>query len=135
MIIEILLALFLVLVLRLLDGWVERRQCCTTWLNLAGRKVLTIVLDPARRSQNGWSNHWTGFVDHHGSTCNGPCGVRAASCQRQPTGNMEDMKKLLTHAASGNVSIHLAQAKIRFNPDLDPMTVYRSYGISGPDEE
>jgi hypothetical protein len=39
------------------------------------------------------------------------------------------------HAASGNVSIHLAQAKIRFNPDLDPMTVYRSYGISGPDEE
>jgi len=34
-----------------------------------------------------------------------------------------------------NVSIHLAQAKIRFNPDLDPMTVYRSYGISGPDEE
>ena len=55
--------------------------------------------------------------------------------ERQPTGNMEDMKKLLAHAASGNVSIHLAQAKIRFNPDLDPMTVYRSYGISGPDEE
>ena len=55
--------------------------------------------------------------------------------ERQPTGNMDDMKKLLAHAASGNVSIHLAQAKIRFNPDLDPMTVYRSYGISGPDEE
>jgi hypothetical protein len=29
----------------------------------------------------------------------------------------------------------LAQAKIRFNPDLDPMTVYRSYGIDGPDDE
>ena len=48
---------------------------------------------------------------------------------------MEDMKKLLAHAASGNVSIHLAQAKIRFNPSLDPMTVYRSYGINGPGEE
>ena len=55
--------------------------------------------------------------------------------ERQPTGNMDDMKKLLAHAASGNVSIHLAQAKIRFNPDLDPVTVYRSYGISGPEEE
>jgi hypothetical protein len=55
--------------------------------------------------------------------------------KRQPTGNMDDMKKLLAHAASGNVSIHLAQAKIRSNPDLDPMTVYRSYGISGQDEE
>jgi hypothetical protein len=42
--------------------------------------------------------------------------------ERQPTGNIEDMKKLLAHAASGN-------------PDLDPMTVYRSYGISGPDDE
>src|SRR5262245_36067554 len=49
---------------------------------------------------------------------------------RRPNSNMDDMRQLL--AACGDsltVSLHLAQAKCRFFPDLDPLDVLESYGI------
>jgi hypothetical protein len=52
---------------------------------------------------------------------------------RQPTSNMNDLRKLLAAAEPANVSLHLARAKCRLYPDLDPLAVYREYGI-GYDE-
>jgi hypothetical protein len=50
---------------------------------------------------------------------------------RQPSGNMDDMRKLLATVQPGYVTILLAQAKCRLFPDLDPIAVYREYGITG----
>jgi hypothetical protein len=52
---------------------------------------------------------------------------------RQPKSNMDDIRKLLAAAEPANVSLHLARAKCRLFPDLDPMTVYREYGIGEDD--
>jgi hypothetical protein len=43
---------------------------------------------------------------------------------------MDDMKRLLAVAEPSNVSLHLARAKCRLYPDLDPLAVYREYGIT-----
>ena len=52
---------------------------------------------------------------------------------RQPQSNMEDLRKLLSAAEPANVSLHLARAKCRLFPDLDPMMVYREYGLGEDD--
>jgi hypothetical protein len=50
--------------------------------------------------------------------------------QHQPRTQMHDIRKLLTAGcAPGTVNLHLAQAKCRLFPDLDPMTIYREYGL------
>jgi hypothetical protein len=55
------------------------------------------------------------------------------SAERQPRGDMGDMRRLLGGLCPGfNVSLHLARAKCRLFPDLDPLVVYCAYGI---DEE
>jgi len=50
--------------------------------------------------------------------------------KHQPRAHMEDIRRLL---ASGRepaaVTLHLAQAKCRLFPDLDPLTIYQEYGI------
>jgi hypothetical protein len=51
--------------------------------------------------------------------------------QHQPRAHMDDIRKLLSNGRdAAAVSLHLAQAKCRLSPDLDPLTIYREYGIS-----
>jgi hypothetical protein len=52
----------------------------------------------------------------------------------QPHNNMDDMRKLLACAEPANVSLHLARAKCRLFPKLDPIAIYREYGIGGADD-
>jgi hypothetical protein len=48
----------------------------------------------------------------------------------QPRPHMEDIRKLLAAGClPGTVNLHLAQAKCRLFPDLDPLTIYREYGL------
>ena len=48
----------------------------------------------------------------------------------QPRPHMDDIRKLLAAGCQpGTVQLHLAQAKCRLFPDLDPSTVYREYGL------
>jgi hypothetical protein len=43
---------------------------------------------------------------------------------------MDDIRKLLASGCQpGAVNLHLAQAKCRLFPDLDPETIYREYGL------
>ncbi len=50
--------------------------------------------------------------------------------KHQPRAHMEDIRKLLADGRGPDtVSLHLAQAKCRLFPDLDPLTIYREYGI------
>ena len=43
---------------------------------------------------------------------------------------MDDVKKLLTAGSQpGTVNLHMAQAKCRLFPDIDPLTIYREYGL------
>jgi hypothetical protein len=50
--------------------------------------------------------------------------------QHQPRTHMDDIRKLLSAGCpAGTVNLHLAQAKCRLFPDLDPMTIYRDYGL------
>jgi hypothetical protein len=42
---------------------------------------------------------------------------------------MDDMRALLAQHNANTVSVFLAQAKCRLNPDLDALDVYRSYGF------
>jgi hypothetical protein len=50
--------------------------------------------------------------------------------KHQPRAHMEDLRKLLSDGRQPDaVSLHLAQAKCRLNPDLDPLDIYRQYGI------
>jgi len=50
--------------------------------------------------------------------------------KHQPRTHMDDIRKLLAAgSASEAVNLHLAQAKCRLFPDLDPATVYQEYGL------
>jgi hypothetical protein len=50
--------------------------------------------------------------------------------KHQPRAHMEDVKKLLTAGSQpGTVNLHMAQAKCRLFPDVDPLTIYREYGL------
>jgi hypothetical protein len=50
--------------------------------------------------------------------------------KHQPRTHMEELRKLLSDGRQPDaVSLHLAQAKCRLNPDLDPLDIYRAYGI------
>jgi hypothetical protein len=50
--------------------------------------------------------------------------------KHQPRPHMEDIKKLLAAGCMpGTVKLHLAQAKCRLFPDIDPLTIYREYGL------
>jgi hypothetical protein len=50
--------------------------------------------------------------------------------QHQPRTHMDDIRKLLSAGCPPEtVNLHLAQAKCRLFPDLDPMTIYREYGL------
>ena len=50
--------------------------------------------------------------------------------QHQPRAHMDDIRKLLANGREPEaVTLHLAQAKCRLFPDLDPLTIYREYGI------
>jgi hypothetical protein len=48
----------------------------------------------------------------------------------QPRNHMEEIRKLLVAGCQhGTLNLHLAQAKCRLFPDLDPATIYREYGL------
>ncbi len=50
--------------------------------------------------------------------------------KHQPRKHMDDIKKLLVAGCQpGTVTLHLAQAKCRLFPDLDPLIIYREYGL------
>jgi hypothetical protein len=50
--------------------------------------------------------------------------------KHQPRAHMDDIRKLLANGREpAAVTLHLAQAKCRLFPDLDPLTIYQEYGI------
>lgn len=51
--------------------------------------------------------------------------------ERQPSSNVEDMKTILAEIAGGqDISLHLAQAKVRLRPaGKAPWDIYREYGF------
>jgi hypothetical protein len=50
--------------------------------------------------------------------------------KHQPRAHMDDVRKLLTaRCEPGTVTLHLAQAKCRLFPDIDPLTIYEDYGL------
>jgi hypothetical protein len=50
--------------------------------------------------------------------------------KHQPRTHMDEIRKLLAAGCQpGTLSLHLAQAKCRLFPDLDPLTIYREYGL------
>jgi hypothetical protein len=50
--------------------------------------------------------------------------------KHQPRTHMDEIRKLLAAGAQPDtVNLHLAQAKCRLFPDLDPLTIYDEYGI------
>jgi hypothetical protein len=50
--------------------------------------------------------------------------------KHQPRAHMDDVRKLLdARSQPGGVNLHLAQAKCRLCPDLDPLTIYQEYGL------
>ena len=50
--------------------------------------------------------------------------------RHQPNAHMDDIRKMLSNGKEpAAVSLHLAQAKCRLFPDLDPLEIYREYGI------
>ena len=50
----------------------------------------------------------------------------------QPGPHMEDIRKLLVAGcAPGSEGLHLAQAKCRLFPEVDPEAIYREYGLEG----
>jgi hypothetical protein len=50
--------------------------------------------------------------------------------KHQPRAHMDDIGKLLAaRCQPGAVTLHLAQAKCRLFPDLDPLTIYGEYGL------
>jgi hypothetical protein len=50
--------------------------------------------------------------------------------KHQPRTHMDDIRKLLAAGSAPEaVNLHLAQAKCRLFPDLDPATVYQEYGL------
>jgi hypothetical protein len=50
--------------------------------------------------------------------------------KHQPRAQMDDIGKLLAAGCQpGTVNLHLAQAKCRLFPDIDPPIIYREYGL------
>ena len=50
--------------------------------------------------------------------------------KHQPQAHMDDIRKLLAAGCQpGTVTLHLAQAKCRLFPDIDPLTIYEEYGL------
>ena len=50
--------------------------------------------------------------------------------KHQPRAQMDDIRKLLIAGCQpGTVNLHLAQAKCRLFPDIDPLTIYGEYGL------
>jgi hypothetical protein len=50
--------------------------------------------------------------------------------KRQPRTHMDEIRKLLASGSSpASVNLHLAQAKCRLFPDLNPETIYKEYGL------
>ena len=50
--------------------------------------------------------------------------------KHQPRTHMQDIRKLLAAGCQpGAVNLHLAQAKCRLFPDIDPLAIYREYGL------
>ena len=50
--------------------------------------------------------------------------------KHQPRTLMDDIGKLLAAGCPpGTGNLHLAQAKCRLLPDIDPLTIYREYGL------
>ena len=50
--------------------------------------------------------------------------------KHQPRTHMDEIKKLLAAGSAPEaVNLHLAQAKCRLFPELDPLTIYRDYGL------
>ena len=50
--------------------------------------------------------------------------------KHQPRTHMDDIRKLLAAGSAPEaVNLHLAQAKCRLFPDLDPATIYQEYGL------
>ena len=50
--------------------------------------------------------------------------------KHRPRTHMDDIRKLLAAGFSpDSVTLHLAQAKCRLFPDLDPEMIYREYGL------
>jgi hypothetical protein len=50
--------------------------------------------------------------------------------KNQPRAHMEDILKLLNaRCQPGAVNLHLAQAKCRLSPGIDPLTIYQEYGL------
>jgi len=50
--------------------------------------------------------------------------------KHQPLAHMDDIRKLLTAGCQpGTVNLHLAQAKCRLFPDIDPLIIYREHGL------
>ena len=50
--------------------------------------------------------------------------------KHQPRTHMDEIRKLLAAGSAPEaVNLHLAQAKCRLFPELDPLTIYRDYGL------
>ena len=50
--------------------------------------------------------------------------------KHQPRPLMDDIRKLLGAGCQpGTLNLHLAQAKCRLFPDVDPLLIYREYGL------
>jgi len=50
--------------------------------------------------------------------------------KHQPRTHMDDIRKLLAAGCQpGTVTLHLAQAKCRLFPDMDPLSIYEAYGL------
>ena len=50
--------------------------------------------------------------------------------EKRPRCDMDDMRRLLAAIDDGpSLSLHLARATRRLRPDLDPIEVYRQYGL------
>src|ERR1700689_5281695 len=50
--------------------------------------------------------------------------------KHQPRTHMDEIRKLLAAGSAPEaVNLHLAQAKCRLFPELDPLTIYRDYAL------
>jgi hypothetical protein len=50
--------------------------------------------------------------------------------KHQPRPLMDDIRKLLAAGCQpGTLNLHLAQAKCRLFPDVDPLTIYQEHGL------
>ena len=48
----------------------------------------------------------------------------------QPRPHMDDIRRLLVAGCQhGTINLHLAQAKCRLFPGVDPLIIYREYGL------